>query len=145
MIITQCGSMDEAGWLSLRRCLWPHVSDQSHRAEMLSLIGSREAAVFIARIDGQADAFAEAKLRHDYVVGCASSPVGFLEGIYVAPARRKSGIARLLVDAVADWARNLGCRELASDTPIDNAASQAMHRAIGFTETERVVFFSRPV
>ncbi|HEV7577554.1 MAG TPA: hypothetical protein VGO85_16095 [Caldimonas sp.] len=33
---------------------------------------------------------------------------------------------------------------LASDTPIDNAASEAAHRALGFAESERVVFFAKP-
>jgi aminoglycoside 6'-N-acetyltransferase I len=34
---------------------------------------------------------------------------------------------------------------LASDALLDNGASHAMHRALGFEETERVVFFRKPL
>jgi aminoglycoside 6'-N-acetyltransferase I len=85
----------------------------------------------------------EASLRSDYVNGTHSTPVVFLEGLYVAPAVRRQGIARELVAAVAAWGRARGCSELASDTPLANRASQAMHRALGFEETERVVYFRK--
>ncbi len=44
---------------------------------------------------------------------------------------------------VAQWGRELGCRELASDAAIDNLDSQQMHQRLGFAETERVVFFKK--
>jgi aminoglycoside 6'-N-acetyltransferase I len=34
-----------------------------------------------------------------------------------------------------------GCTELASDTQLDNAVSQAVHVRLGFVETERVVYY----
>jgi aminoglycoside 6'-N-acetyltransferase I len=36
-----------------------------------------------------------------------------------------------------------GFREVGSDTPIANLPSQAAHRAWGFSETERVVYFRK--
>ena len=60
----------------------------------------------------------------------------------VPPARRK-GVAASLVAAVAQWARGAGCRELASDAALENFIGQLVHRALGFEETERVVFFRR--
>jgi len=69
--------------------------------------------------------------------------VACLEGIYVKPAYRRRGIARALCERVAAWARKLGASELASDALLDNTDSHAMHRALGFTETQRVVFFRR--
>lgn len=47
--------------------------------------------------------------------------------------------------AEARWARACGCRELASDALLENQASHAAHRALGFVETERVVFFRKPL
>ncbi len=87
--------------------------------------------------------FAEASVRHDYVNGTSSCPVAFLEGIYVAPEFRRAGVARQLVSAVIGWAESCGFTELASDADISNEESHAMHRALGFEETERVVFFRR--
>jgi aminoglycoside 6'-N-acetyltransferase I len=60
-----------------------------------------------------------------------------------ATTYRRAGIAGCLVAAVERWARQRGCREFASDALIANEASHAVHRALGFEETERVVFFRK--
>jgi len=52
-------------------------------------------------------------------------------------------VARQLYAAIADWAKARGCRELASDALVDNEVSQRAHRALGFRETERVVYFTK--
>jgi len=85
--------------------------------------------------------FAEASIRSDYVNGAASSPVAFLEGIFVEPQARQIGIARQLVEEISAWARDQGLSELASDADLANTISHAVHSALGFKETERVVFF----
>jgi aminoglycoside 6'-N-acetyltransferase I len=59
------------------------------------------------------------------------------------PAARRRGIARALVESVTDWALQQGCSELASDSLLDSFAAHAAHRALGFEETERVVYFRR--
>ena len=63
----------------------------------------------------------------------------------MAPEFRGRGVARALVDAVETWASALGCTELASDVVIDNADGLALHNALGFRETERVVYFVKAV
>lgn len=139
---------DVEAWAALRVALWPHHSLEDHRAELSRtfLSGSGEAIAFIARnAANDAIGFAEATLRHDYVNGCSSSPVLFLEGIYVRPADRRNGIARSLCDAVAAWGKSLGCVEFGSDAPLENTASHALHAALGFAETQRVVFFRKPL
>lgn len=88
---------------------------------------------------------AEVALRFDYVNGTTTSPVAFLEGIYVTPLHRRSGVARELLFSVRAWARTRGCTELSSDTALDNCVSQAAHVALGFEETERVVFYRMQV
>ena len=82
-------------------------------------------------------------MRTDYVNGTNSSPVAFLEGIYVSPSARLQGIARKLLVAAEEWARSLGSREFASDALFENTQSHAMHAALGFTESERVIFFKK--
>ena len=37
----------------------------------------------------------------------------------------------------------MGCQELASNARLENTDSHEFHRAAGFAETERVVFFLR--
>jgi aminoglycoside 6'-N-acetyltransferase I len=85
----------------------------------------------------------EASLRNGYVNGTESSPLAFLEGLYVTPTHRRRGVARRLVAAVAEWAVSRGCREFASDAALQNELSHAVHRSLGFVETERVVYFRK--
>lgn len=137
--------VDAAAWVDLRLALWPDTSPQEHEAEIGAILaGPGETFSIIARDDaGTALGFAEASLRRDYVNGTDTSPVAFLEGIYVVPEARGRGVARALVAATEAWAREQGCIEFASDALLDNADSHAMHTALGFEETERVVFFRK--
>jgi len=145
MRIAPCDPQSIGAWTALRHELWPETSLSEHVAEAEAILGKpKEAVAFLAHdVQGAAAAFAEASLRHDYVNGCVTSPVAFLEGIYVRPAHRRQGIARLLVEAVEDWARGIGCAELASDVELHNTVSQGMHQAVGFEETERVVYYRK--
>lgn len=93
--------------------------------------------------DGAALGFVEASKRRDYVNGTDSSPVAFLEGIYVVPQFRHQGVARTLVGAVMNWARAQGCHELTSDSLLSHTDAHAAHMALGFEETERVVYFRK--
>jgi aminoglycoside 6'-N-acetyltransferase I len=144
-VIKQCTSVDQPGWLALREALWPGSSRKEHLAEMSSFLASPSRyAQFIAySAAGDPCGFVEASVRSDYVNGTHSSPVVFLEGLYVAPERRRNGFAKELVSAVAAWAQREGHSELASDALLDNELSHAVHRALGFGETERVVFFRK--
>lgn len=145
LVVERCLTVDHTGWLDLRRALWPEGSAAEHRDEMAAFCANPQRfAQFVARApSGEAMGFVEASLRSDYVNGTDSSPVAFLEGIYVTPPFRGRGAARALVQAVEQWARGLGCSEFASDAALDNQRSHAMHRALGFVETERVVYFRK--
>jgi aminoglycoside 6'-N-acetyltransferase I len=144
-MIVPCTSTDQDGWLALRQALWPECPEAEHLGEMQLFVEQPEKYVqFVAYgADGQPAGLLEAALRTDYVNGTDTSPVAFIEGMYVAPAFRRQGVARSLMRVVADWARTRGCTELASDALLENTASHAMHAALGFEETERVVFFRK--
>jgi aminoglycoside 6'-N-acetyltransferase I len=143
--IERCTSVEHNGWLALRQALWPDCTARQHLSEMSLFCASPQRfAQFVAcATSGRAIGLAEASIRADYVNGTSSSPVAFLEGIYVVPEARRNGIARSLVAAVERWARSAGCTELASDALLENQSSHAVHRALGFGETERVVFFRK--
>ena len=143
--VTVASAADIADWTRLRQALWPDTDRAEHQAEIAGqLARAQDTLNLIVRLqDGSAVGFAEASIRHDHVNGSTTSPVGFLEGIYVEPAHRRKGLARDCLIAVSDWVRARGCTELASDAAIDNLTSHAMHRALGFTETERTVYFCK--
>jgi aminoglycoside 6'-N-acetyltransferase I len=134
---------DVADWARMRLALWPTTSRGAHEADIAAALTEAGLNLIVRSEDGRPLGFAEASLRHDYVNGTRTSPVAFLEGIYVEPDHRGTGVARTLVMGVEAWARQQGCSELASDTGIDNAVSRQMHEALGFSETQRVVFFRK--
>jgi aminoglycoside 6'-N-acetyltransferase I len=137
----------QPSWLAMRRALWPEGgTDAELLREMERALADPGTCVqFMASFGEQAVGFAEAAVRRDAVNGATLSPVAFLEGLYVVPAARRQGVARRLVQAVIDWAVGAGFAELASDALLENTASHAMHRALGFEEAERVVCFRRAV
>jgi aminoglycoside 6'-N-acetyltransferase I len=136
------GGNDNA-WLVLRLALWPDASEAEHLSGMADALARHHYIRLASSADGSVVGFVEASKRMDYVNGTCSSPVAFLEGIYVAPAFRRSGVARALVNSVENWALAEACRELASDSLLGNTAAHAVHCALGFEETERVVYFCR--
>ena len=130
--------------LPFRPLLWPDDLECDHRADAHRALTNPDAVTFLARDEaGQSIGFAEASIRRDYVNGCATSPVGFLEAIYVDEPARGRGVARALVTAVEEWARSRGCSELASDAYLASEHAHRMHEALGFQETERVVYFRK--
>jgi GNAT superfamily N-acetyltransferase len=134
---------DDGDWLALRLALWPGEAAAAELAAMAEDLSRGFHVRLAVDNDGTAAGFVEGSIRADYVNGTSSSPVAFLEGLYVAPEFRRLGVARALVESVAQWARSAGCTELASDSLLDNPSGHAAHRALGFEETERVVYFRR--
>ncbi|MGL5840031.1 MAG: aminoglycoside 6'-N-acetyltransferase, partial [Sphingorhabdus sp.] len=133
-------------WSEMRHALWTWdtVADHAEQASAMYLASHPDRQAFIALDDdGKAVGFAEAILRRDYVEGCVTSPVVFLEGIYIRPEARLVGFARALADAVGQWGETRGCSEFASNALLDNIDSHSFHAAIGFEETERVVYFRK--
>lgn len=134
---------DRRDWLRMRRALWPDCPLEEHQAEMDEIMGSADLAVFVALRDGgQAGGFLEASLRN-YAEGCATRPVGYIEGWYVDPEWRQQGVGAALVRAAEAWAVARGCREMASDAEIENTVSHRAHLALGYEEVERLVHFRK--
>jgi aminoglycoside 6'-N-acetyltransferase I len=144
-MIREATAADLDAWLALRLRLWPVTPIDEHRREVAQQLAEPARFVALLAFDdgGRAVGFAEAALRADPVNGCLTSPVAFLEGIYVLPAAQRRGIARALCAAIERWAVARGCTELGSDALLDNGASHGFHRAIGFAPTERVVFYRK--
>jgi aminoglycoside 6'-N-acetyltransferase I len=131
-----------------RVALWPEGSTEEHATEAAALVAGRAVstlplALFVAELDAVAIGFIEVGLR-SHADGCDPvRPVGFIEGWYVEMAHRRSAVGRALVNAAEEWARAHGCREIASDTWLDNDASQRAHEALGFEVVDRCVHFKK--
>ena len=82
-------------------------------------------------------------LRFDYVEGTDSSPVGYLEGIFVLEEYKKRGYAKELLGECQNWAKDQGCLEFASDCELDNEDSLKFHLKMGFAEANRIICFTK--
>ena len=129
----------------MRCALWPDHIATEHEAEMRAWLAREDAAAVVCpRDSGGLCGFAEVSIR-SYADGCRTSPVAFLEGWYVDPDCRGTGIGRALVEAVEAWARGRGLHELASDTLLDKTPGQHAHEHLGFVEVERAVRYRKPL
>ncbi len=133
---------DCAEWVSLALALWPYETEHDMRELFLKRIPSEKDKTVLCREEnGEAIAFIDLSIREEYVEGSSSSPVGYVEGIYVKPEYRKQGIARELLRLGEEWSRAHGCAEYASDTELENTESQAFHFRAGFEEAHKIVHF----
>lgn len=121
--------------------LWPDHDPAQMQEEFLQLVSHEEAALFLAYAESTPIGFAQCQLRHDYVEGTGSSPVGYLEGIFVSEEYRRMGYARVLLSACEVWAKSRGCREFASDCELTNEDSLGFHLKAGFVEANRIICF----
>jgi aminoglycoside 6'-N-acetyltransferase I len=144
MIIRHVNPEETEAWLGMRMALWPETEGQLHRKEMAMMLSdARQLAVFVCEDpDGSLVGFAETSLR-EWAEGCSTSPVGYLEGWYVAPHARRRGVGTALLRAAEEWARARGCVEMASDTELGNEASEVAHRKLGYQVAARVVAFRK--
>ena len=125
--------------------LWPCHTLAEMQPEMARIMEKSDAAFFLALSDRVPVGFAQCQLRYDYVEGTESSPVGYLEGIYVAEGYRQQGIARELLRACEGWAKSLGCTEFASDCELTNGESLKFHLNVGFGEANRIICFTKKI
>lgn len=123
--------------------LWPDHEFGELEQEFKEQISSQTNVVFLYLHDSQPVGFAHCSLRYDYVEGTESSPVGFLEGIFVLEHYRHQGFARALLTACENWARDQGCSEFASDCELSNVDSLHFHLQVGFEEVNRIICFAK--
>ena len=146
MSVRPVAPADAEAWARMRAALWPGWPED-HPPEIAAFFDAvpEDAACFLAEAeDGAPLGFAEVARRRS-AEGCGTSPVGYLEGIWVEPRARRAGVARALVSACEAWARERGCTELGSDRAPENDASRAFHEAVGFEEVGTIVCYRKEI
>lgn len=137
MLIRPVQEADRESWERMRDALWPSPAGE-HSGEIDRYFAGKlhEPLEVLIALDDRGDAlgFLELSIR-GYAVGCLTDRVAFVEGWYVEPVARGLGVGAALIGAAETWARAQACTELASDAEVENLASAAAHRAVGFTET----------
>ena len=143
MTIRPSEGSDREELVRMVTALWPDCTEND--LEALFGLPPSEGIVLVAERDnGRLGGFAEVGLRK-YGEGCDTSPVAYLEGIWIDSDLRRTGVASDLVQEAEGWARASGLDEFASDCRLDNSVSEAFHRAGGFKEAGRNICWRRDV
>ena len=142
-MIRKAAKADAAILAELALNMWQGHTLSSLRDEFEELAGDEDAACFIKYVGEKPVGFAQCQLRRDYVEGTETSPVGYLEGIFIPEEYRLLGFAKDLLLCCENWARDKGCSEFASDCELENEMSLRFHLAVGFEEANRIICFRK--
>ena len=140
-MIIQANCDDALTVAKLALNMWPSHTIGELTTDFEQILADQNSVVFLLYIEKNAVGFAQSQLRFDYVEGTDSSPVGYLEGIYIANDFRSKGYGKTLLRACEQWAKERGCKEFASDCELDNNQSLAFHLHSGFDEANRIICF----
>lgn len=136
-------SIKEAGLVAqLAIKMWDNNSVDGLETDFVDYMNN-DGAIFVAYDSGTAIAFSQCGFRHDYVEGTETSPVGYLEGIFVEEGYRRQGVASDLVRECQMFAKEQGCTEFASDCELSNEESLKFHLKLGFEEANRIICFTK--
>ena len=142
-MIKKAGTEDADVLAGLAIKMWTDHDPAELESEFRQLCRNDDAACFIKYAGVEPAAFAQCQLRRDYVEGTDSSPVGYLEGVFVSERYRRKGFATELLAECEKWALEKGCREFASDCELDNEDSLKFHLSMGFEEANRIICFRK--
>jgi len=65
------------------------------------------------------------------------------DACYLDEEERMQGVAKQLLNACQNYAKEQGCKEFASDCELDNESSLRFHLKMGFAETNRIICFTK--
>lgn len=144
--------LQEGGGFRLSESDLPSIAALSERlrpgsGELISHAFKRQledpkAALFGCRRDDELLGLAHARIRRDYVEGAreCKNGVAYLEGIYLTDDAPDELSAQLIA-AVSEWAKDMGCRELATDCALGDAAAAAIRTGAGFREVAKIICY----
>lgn len=128
-------------YFDMARALFPDYSVGQLRKDLQHITSSGKHQAFLAMEDGQPSGFVNVSVRRDYVEGATTSPVGYLEALYVKPGYRKRGVGCKLARTAEAWALARGCAQMGSDTWESHKDGISFHHKMGFRQEDILVHF----
>lgn len=142
-MITQATPKDAMILARLAIQMWNGHTLSELETDFSDIISNENAVCFIKYIEDKPIGFAQCQLRYDYVEGTETSPVGYLEGIFIHEEFRHKGFAKELLRECEKWVASKKCSEFASDCELNNIDSLKFHLAMGFDEVNRIICFKK--
>jgi GNAT superfamily N-acetyltransferase len=120
-------SVDKPAWLGLAQGYKAFynttVSDAEYEATWLKLLDDKSVHCIVAELDGQVVGIAHYLFHQTTWAPC----VCYLQDLFVPAEQRGKGIARALIEAVADCARKAGADRYYWNTKADNLTARALY------------------
>ena len=142
-MIRKAGKQDLEILANLAVLMWDNHSVSELFADFSEIISKGKSQFFLKYENDIPIGFAQCQLRYDYVEGTTTTPVGYLEGVFIKDGYRNKGYAKELLSECEAWAKENGCKEFASDCEINNIDSFQFHKAMNFTEANRIICFTK--
>ncbi len=101
-----------------------------------------ESVVLLARIDGEAVGFTQLFPSFSSV---SAARLWILNDLYVVAEARRHGVAKALLQAAAEFARDDGALRLELETDHGNANAQALYLGLGWQAYEGTLRFRLPL
>jgi len=138
-VIVRVDASNLSNFVDLSALLFPDESFEEQHTMYTEYFNKETHMGFLYQANDQYAGMVHLSIRYDYVNGTDTSPVIFIEAIYVLPDYRKHGVGKALINHAEAFAKEKGITQLASDCLIENTASERFHKSCGFREEERVI------
>ncbi len=118
LTITAYKDQDYQDWKDMALALFKDYPAEEIERGLKSILGKTNQQTFMAMDAGESVGFVSASIRVDYVEGATTSPVGYVDMVYVKEAYRKQAWPGSYSNmpkhgpwkkAVQKWVRILGC------------------------------------
>jgi GNAT superfamily N-acetyltransferase len=110
------------------------------RAFLAERIKRGESVIFLAIVDGAAAGFTQLYPSFSSVT---TQRLWILNDLFVAPAGRRAGAGRALLDRAERWARETGAKGLTLSTELTNTTAQRLYESAGWTKDDEFVHYHR--
>jgi aminoglycoside 6'-N-acetyltransferase I len=141
MKFTEITRDEYSAWKQIRMELYSALDDDYHNKEMETINSSDQWYCRLIKSDAD-EVMGMLEISYRNIVdGCISSPVPYIEGLYLYPQYRNNGYGTEILKMIITWCKEQGYTELATDAQIINTDAHRFYKSAGFEETDRVVEF----
>ena len=125
----------------LALALWSNNKKDLIKSDFVYIIGHLNNRVLLAKWDEEYIGFIHLSIRSGFVEGADTTPVGYVEGIYVKPDFRRKGVAKELYHAGLEWLKSKKCTQISGDIWINDNMCPDFYVGMGFKEVNRIICY----
>jgi len=131
-------------WVELQHELWPTHSIADLIEDCNKILTDKLQKSWLFIDNNSPIGFIDLSIKKK-AIGCKSGKIGYVEGWYVKPDYQRKGFGQQLYEVAENWAKNQGCKEMASDTTQDYPYSPRAHEIAGFKVARVATHFNKDI